>query len=100
MAAEHPDMIMRAIREYLKVPQTTLSSIVTKLEKLDLVRRVINRRDMRSFSIEATSKGKEVIEEHHRIDNEQAQKVLLALDENERDEFIRMVIKIANSIDT
>jgi DNA-binding MarR family transcriptional regulator len=34
MAYENPDLILKEIRDHVKVPQTTLSSIVAKLELL------------------------------------------------------------------
>lgn len=95
IAYQRPDAILKEIREYLRVPQTTLSSVISRLEKAGFLKRVINHRDMRSFSLEITEKGKEVLEEHKRNDYEQAKSILLLLDENERDEFIRLMNKIA-----
>ena len=98
LAYKNPDLIMREIREHVKVPQTTLSSIVSKLEKLGFIRRVINRRDMRSYSIMVTEKGREVIDEHERSDVEQAEKVLNMLDEEEREDFVKILQKIISNI--
>jgi len=98
MAYDHPDMILKEIREYLRIPQTTLSSIIAKLEKQDILRRIINHRDMRSFSLEVTGLGKKILDTHKEYDFKQAKEVILALDENERDEFIRMFRKMANKI--
>lgn len=97
-AYENPDYILREIRDILQVPQTTLSSIVSRLENQGFVRRVINHRDMRSFSLEVTEKGRELYEEHKRNDREKAEQILLMLDEDERDDFIRLFEKVANSV--
>ena len=64
IACKRPDAILKEIRDYLKVPQTTLSSVIARLEKKGLLKRIINHRDMRSFSLEITDKGKEILEEH------------------------------------
>jgi len=98
MAYEHPEMILKEIREYLRIPQTTLSSIIAKLEKQGILRRVINHRDMRSFSLEVTEVGKKIRETHKEHDFKQAKEFILALDVDERDEFIRMFGKVANKI--
>jgi DNA-binding MarR family transcriptional regulator len=89
-------MILREFREYLRVPQTTFSSIVSKLEQLGLLRRVINPRDMRSFSLRLTGAGKKIVEAHRENDFKQAREVLLGLDEGEREEFVRIFQKAVN----
>ena len=98
MAYKHPDMILKEIREYLRIPQTTLSSIIAKLEKQGILRRVINHRDMRSFSLEVTDIGRKIRDTHKEHDFKQAKELILALDENERDEFIRMFQKVSNKM--
>jgi len=98
IANENPDYILKEIRDILKVPQTTLSSIVGKLEKLGFIRRVINHRDMRSFSIEVTEKGKRMHEEHKADDRKKAEHLLGLLDADERDDFIRLFRKVADGM--
>ncbi len=98
MAYDHPEMILKEIREYLRIPQTTLSSIIAKLEKQGILRRVINHRDMRSFSLEITDVGRKIRDNHKEHDFKQAKEFVLALDENERDEFIRMFQKVSNKV--
>jgi DNA-binding MarR family transcriptional regulator len=98
LAHENPDYILREIRDILQVPQTTLSSIVSRLENQGYIRRVINHRDMRSFSLEVTEKGRKMYEEHKKNDREKAEQILLMLDEDERDDFIRLFEKVANSV--
>ena len=99
MAYENPDLILKEIRDHVKVPQTTLSSIVAKLEKRGLLNRVINRRDMRSFSLKITKKGKEIMDEHHRADLEHAEKFILLLDEQEREDLVRLLKKVGSKLE-
>jgi DNA-binding MarR family transcriptional regulator len=98
MAYDYPDMILKEIREYLRIPQTTLSSIIAKLENQGILRRVINHRDMRSFSLEITELGRKIRDTHKEYDYKQTKELILALDENERDEFIRLFQKVANKL--
>ena len=98
MVTRKPDLILKEIRDCLKVPQTTLSSIVARLEKMDLVKRVINRRDLRSFSIEVTEKGKKMAEEHKYMDQQIARDLLEALEEEERCQYVYLMRKLASKL--
>ncbi len=96
MAYEEPGIILKDIREKLRLPQTTLSSIVAKLEKGGFLQRVINPRDYRSFSLKLTTKGKEMIKAHMKLDYEQNRHILESLEAGERQEFIRLFTKVAD----
>lgn len=95
LAYYNPDMILKEIREYLNIPQTTLSSTVAKLEKNGFLKRVINQRDLRSFSIELTQKGKDRFEEHQELDYKQVKSILLSLTQGERKDLANVLSKIA-----
>lgn len=96
MAYEEPDIILKDIREKLRIPQTTLSSIVAKLEKGGFLQRVINPRDYRSFSLKITKKGKEMMKAHMKLDYEQNYHALSLLEPGERKEFVRLFAKVAD----
>jgi DNA-binding MarR family transcriptional regulator len=96
MAYEEPDIILKDIREKLRLPQTTLSSIVAKLEKKGFVQRVINPRDYRSFSLKITDKGTEMMAAHMELDEKQNRHILQSLEPDERQEFIRLFAKVAD----
>ena len=96
LAYEEPDIILKDIREKLRMPQTTLSSIVAKLEKKEFLKRVINPRDYRSFSLEITTKGEKMMKAHMKLDQEQNLQMLQALEPEERKEFIRLFGKVAD----
>lgn len=92
-AHENPELILKDIRDHLHIPHSTLSSSVSKLERMGLVRRMINRRDLRSYSIELTKEGKEIMKEHERIDAEQVGKLLAPLSQHERRQLMSLVEK-------
>ncbi|MCP4719632.1 MAG: winged helix-turn-helix transcriptional regulator [Desulfobacteraceae bacterium] len=96
MAYEEPDIILKDIREKLRLPQTTLSSIVAKLEKKGFLQRIINPRDYRSFSLKITNKGKEMMDAHMKLDQQQNSHILACLEPGERQEFIRLFSKVAD----
>jgi DNA-binding MarR family transcriptional regulator len=66
MAEKTPDIILHDISSVLKLPGSTLTSAVDRLEKRSFVNRIINRRDRRSFGIELTELGEQACEEHRR----------------------------------
>src|SRR5690349_16340004 len=57
LKAEHT---IGEIREFLEVPQGTLTSVINRLEKRGLLRRATNPKDKRSYRIELTAEGVEV----------------------------------------
>lgn len=57
IVASNPDVIVREITENLKVPNSTLTSSLNRLEKKGIANRVISTRDRRSFGIVLTDKG-------------------------------------------
>ncbi len=99
LVCERPDLILKEIREELGIPQSTLTSAIDRLEKRGLVRRMISDRDRRSFVPEVTDAGRCVQEEHDRIDEQIAARLLDLLDdEEERDAFLRMLTKISKKL--
>lgn len=95
-AHEHPDAILKDIKEQMQLPQSTLTSIVNKLEKLGLLRRVINRRDLRSYSLELTEAGHSLREEHRRSDRAQVAHMLERLDPDERQQFTDLLWRVTS----
>lgn len=96
LAYEKPDIILKDIRKKLRMPQTTLSSIVAKLEKRGFLKRVINPKDYRSFSLEVATKGEKMMKAHMKLDHEQNLQMLDSLEPEERQEFIRLFAKVAD----
>ncbi|OPY28858.1 MAG: transcriptional repressor MprA [Methanocella sp. PtaU1.Bin125] len=96
-----PDVILREIKEYLDVPNSTLTGIVDRLESKGLIERVISNRDRRSYGLALTGRGRALREEQRQIRREAAARMLAALDSDaERDEFVRLMGKISDGIST
>jgi DNA-binding MarR family transcriptional regulator len=88
----HPHDTVGEIRRVLAVPQSTLTSMIDRLEKRGLVRRAINPRDKRSFCIVLTNAGRGVQREHHRVEKRIARRMLDALPcDRDRQEFVRLL---------
>lgn len=101
LVSRQPDLILREIREALGMPNSTLTSIINRMEERELLERQISIRDRRSYRLALTDEGRVVQAEHDRIDRLVAQRMLDALDtDRERDELIRLLDKIADQIES
>lgn len=99
IAETKPDVILREIKEYLGVPNSTLTGIVDRLEGRGLAERVISSRDRRSYGLKLTGKGRELREEQQHVRRKAAARMLEALDTDaERDAFTAMMAKIGERI--
>lgn len=58
IVSSNPGIIVGEIAEHLKIPNSTLTSSLNRLENKGIAKRVISTRDRRSFSIELTQKGR------------------------------------------
>jgi len=95
LAAEHPGIVLKEIRQELTIPHSTLTSAIDRLEGRDLLVRVISHRDRRSFELKITEKGWRIREEHDQVDRMVAETVLNALnEEHEREVLIDLLTKI------
>ncbi len=97
-ANERPDLILKELREELDVAQSTLSSMVSRLERQGFVQRKISSRDMRSYGLQVTESGRRMVEEHHKLDEQQARQLADALGPDECTELVRLLDKVADNI--
>lgn len=97
--SEKEDVIIRDIIESLNIPKSTLTSIVDRLEKRDLIVRAISKRDRRSYRLELTENGKMIQGEHVKFEEEVYGKIITSLDTyEEREEFLKLIRKISDNI--
>lgn len=90
-----PDIILREIKEKLRLPNSTLTSAINRLEKRGLADRVINSRDRRSFGIRLTPEGAAAQKAHLDFEDMLWKRILSKLDTHkERDRFLEMAEKI------
>ncbi|AWI04722.1 MarR family winged helix-turn-helix transcriptional regulator [Clostridium drakei] len=100
VASKYPDAALKEISRYLDVPGSTLTSIVDRLEKRNLVKRIISSKNRRSYSLELTQEGIKISELHEVAENQLWKKVLGALDEDcERNTLINLLDKISKGIE-
>lgn len=98
-AEEYPEHTLGEMREYLQVPQSTLTSIIDRLERRGLIERAINARDKRSYLIKLTPAGEEVQREHRRVERLIARRILAALPSAKaRKEFVSLLTEITQRL--
>lgn len=98
-AEHHPHGTLGEMREVLQVPQSTLTSMIDRLEQRGLIRRAINVRDKRSYRIELTPAGREVQREHRRVEKLIAGRMLEALpDDKSRQQFVRLLATMTDNL--
>lgn len=97
--SESEEVIIKDILEILDIPKSTLTSMIDKLEKNNILIRAISKRDRRSYKLELTEKGKIIQDEHVKFEEELYGKIITSLDTyEERKEFLRLIRKIADNI--
>ncbi len=97
--SEKEECIIKDILEVLNIPKSTLTGIIDKLEKRNIVGRAISKRDRRSYKLELTEKGKAVQEEHVKFEEEVYGKIIISLDTyEERQELLKLMRKIVGNI--
>ncbi|MGN0143712.1 MAG: MarR family winged helix-turn-helix transcriptional regulator, partial [Clostridium sp.] len=90
--SEKEEVIIKDIIEVLKIPKSTLTSIIDKLEKRNFVVRAISSRDRRSYKLELTEKGKRIQEEHIKFEEEVFGRIMTSLGTYEdREDFLKLL---------
>ncbi len=97
MVEKKPNIILKEIIEMLGVPSSTLTNAINRLEKKNLIRRVISQRDRRSFGLELTEEGKLAQKEHKDGEKVLYQKLLSPLSNEERMFLLQCLKKIIDS---
>jgi DNA-binding MarR family transcriptional regulator len=98
LSAEGP-MITKALGGRFRVPVSTMTGLVDRMEKKGLVRRVPGRRDRRSIELELTPAGSLALREHGRGIEAIARGMLEALPEGDQQALIGILRRIRSRIE-
>ncbi|CUU49281.1 MULTISPECIES: MarR family winged helix-turn-helix transcriptional regulator [Clostridium] len=97
--SEKEEVIIRDILEILNIPKSTLTNMIDRLEKRNLISRSISKRDRRSYKLELTEEGKKAQEEHIKFEEEVYGKIMISLDTyEERENLLNIMRKIVYNI--
>lgn len=98
MVDNNPDIILKEIVDKLGVPSSTLTNAINRLEKKNLIKRIISQKDKRSYGLELTDDGRLAQEEHRRGESILYKKILGPLNKDERKVFLQCLKKITDNL--
>lgn len=94
---EHTDIILKDICKILKIPKSTLTSAVNRLEKKNLVKRKVSQKDKREYYLELTELGSQAQCEHIMTEHTVFNQLLSGLSEVESKRLISLFSKALKS---
>lgn len=95
----NPNYKIKDFLSILNIPNSSMTNIINRLSKKELIRRKMNSRDLRSFELELSEMGKEAVVEHLEAEAMIFEKLLSNLNDDEIETFVRLFQKIASSIE-
>lgn len=100
MVHEKPDLILKEVRDRLELPNSTLTSVIDRLEKRGVMERTINRRDHRSYGLRLTEHGCALLAEHERVLHLMMERLLECLPPGaEPTAFVEQMIRIGDCLE-
>lgn len=100
MIAERPQALLKEIGNELRLPPSTLTSAINRLEKRGLLERHVHPHDRRSYDLKLTPKGWEIKKEHDQVDRQITTRLLDTLDsESERQQFVELLEKVTRGLE-
>jgi len=97
--SEKEDVIIKDIVDILKIPKSTLTSVINRLEKRRFIERTISSRDRRSYRLVLTEEGIQAQKEHVEFEKNFYARVMECLDTSEeREELLKLMKKIAYNL--
>ncbi len=92
----HGPQRMKTIGEEFRIKFSTLTSLVDKIERLNLVKRVNSKEDRRSILVTVTKKGKKMLEEY----DSQIKSLAVRISEiSDTSNFVATLEKVTNGAD-
>lgn len=96
--AANPKSTMSEIAKHFSIELPSATSLVNKLHKMGLIERQQEKDDRRKICIVLTEKGVELLKEAKRIRQQNIEKVLSYLSQEEKQELEKMLEKICKSL--
>ena len=99
--SEGDEVIIKEIVDVLKIPKSTLTSMIDRLEKKNLIKRAISTKDRRSYKLELTEEGRKTQVEHDKFETEFYARIINSLDtyeERENSAFPEKARRLGESI--
>ena len=91
---ESPNMSQIQIAEELKIDRTTMAERAEQLESLNYISRVKNPKDKRTYCLNITKQGIELVESYWKLLEQSENKILSPLSDEEKEIFKNYLLKI------
>ncbi|WP_421902607.1 MarR family winged helix-turn-helix transcriptional regulator [Maridesulfovibrio sp.] len=95
---EHGPMSQSQLLEILDIRSSSLSELISKLERNGLISRERNEADRRSFIVSATKEAEEVFSNQGNAERESIEQLFPSLENKEKEELRRLLLKIVDSL--
>ena len=95
MLAQSSGLSQRELSSRLAIHPSRLVAIIDEMEGLGLVKRAANSDDRRQYSLELTSRGREVLGEIGNLARRHNETLVRSLNEDERTQLVSLLEKIA-----
>ncbi len=95
---DNPGITASMLRKRMKLSQSTMTGIISRLERKGIIYKSLDENDGRKFIISATPLGNELAESLKRTAVETQQVITAGMSEDEKGEFDRLLEKALDSI--
>jgi DNA-binding MarR family transcriptional regulator len=99
LICHNPNYSIKELLRILDIPNSTMTNVINRLTSKGLLQRKLSNKDLRSFELELTEKGKEAVEEHLEAETGIFESMLNPLEDHEKEEFIRLFEKIVGKME-
>ncbi len=96
MTGANNGLLLRDYANMLHISKSTLTSIINRLEKQGFVRRVISEKDKRSYCLTLEANGQKFFNSYISYQTDIGNRIISGLDENEKQQLIMLLGKIAS----
>ena len=91
---KYGEMTMTEIADKIARDRSTVTALVSKLEKYDMVKLIENKEDLRSKKVTLTKKGMKFKNDFVNISNNMTEKLWNNISNDEKEIFIKVLLKI------
>lgn len=96
MTGTAKDLLLRDYIDALHIPKSTFTSIVNRLEKQQMIKRIISQVDKRSYGLELDVKGMDFLKQYMAYQSDMGAKIIAGLSQTEQHQLVFLLDKISS----
>ena len=94
----HEKIVVKDISKQYDIPPSTLTGIIDRLEKKNLIERLRTNVDRRAIELVATAEGKKVVEKHLKEDELFSRNLFNSLENQKKEKFKELLGELLNNV--